>query len=442
MRFHRRAPLAFPWAAVFLVASAAGTPSAAESVAGHWEGSVSYRGDEMPLRLDVTSNGGELAATIDLPSLVMAWQPASIRADGGGAVLDLPFGIGGVRLAPRDGAISFARATGKAALTLSLRRTEAPAIRAEEIRFGGNDAQLAGTLYRPKADGPVAAVVLIHGSETPTRASWSYRSWADFYVRHGIAALVYDRRGSGASAPMPESGDEGFSILAADAIAAVEMLAGAPGIDPNRIGLAGGSQAGWVSTLAATKSPRVAFLILTSVPAVTPADQTIQSATHAMRKDGLPEEAVQDAVAYLRLYFHVAATGNGWVLLRDARTNASGNPWADYVDQPEKPEDLRWWSRHLAVSPAAILPQVSVPVLALYGGADTIVPPEENAALFEHLLREGGNADVTVRTLPGADHRIELPMGRVENGRWKWAGISPEALTTIEQWLAKHALSR
>ena len=101
----------------------------------------------------------------------------------------------------------------------------------------------------------------------------AYRTEAYFFAAHGIASLIYDRRGLGES-----SGDEqsaGLHDLADDAIAGVHRLQEQPEIDPRRIGAWGHSQGGWVAPIAAARSSDVSFVIAQSAPAITPAAQEV-----------------------------------------------------------------------------------------------------------------------------------------------------------------------
>ena len=98
-------------------------------------------------------------------------------------------------------------------------------------------------------------------------------------------------------------------------------------------------------------------------------------------------------------------------------------------------QDLAWWQANHDFQPRLFLPHIKVPVLALYGGGDWMTPPSANAPLLEELIRSGGNEDVTVVVFPRADHRVELPMGPDEEGRWRWPRIAPAMLETVAAWL-------
>jgi hypothetical protein len=74
-----------------------------------------------------------------------------------------------------------------------------------------------------------------------------------------VAALIYDKRGCGAS-----TGDwtrAGLHDLAEDALACVRSLRGRPDINADQIGVWGLSQGASIIPIAAGRSPDVAFLI-------------------------------------------------------------------------------------------------------------------------------------------------------------------------------------
>src|SRR5262245_34925278 len=80
---------------------------------------------------------------------------------------------------------------------LTRRKTAAPAVQEEEVTFRNGPVKLGGTLVRPAGPGPFPAAVFLHGSGPEGR--WASRYLANAFARSGIAALVYDKRGVGAS---------------------------------------------------------------------------------------------------------------------------------------------------------------------------------------------------------------------------------------------------
>jgi dipeptidyl aminopeptidase/acylaminoacyl peptidase len=144
----------------------------------------------------------------------------------------------------------------------------------ETITFQNGDVTLAGTLDLPAGEGPFPAIVTIHGSPPLTRNDIYNLNISHFFVQHGYAVLRYDKRGTGESTgTYPdidiEHSEARLDDLADDALAGVDFLKNHDLIDPDKIGLAGHSQAGWIIPLAASKSPDVAFVIVSSGPTST-----------------------------------------------------------------------------------------------------------------------------------------------------------------------------
>jgi len=145
----------------------------------------------------------------------------------------------------------------------------------ETITFQNGDVTLAGTLDLPVGEGPFPAMVTVHGSPPLTRNDIYNLNISHFFVQHGYAVLRYDKRGAGESTgeypPVgtDEEHEANVDILASDALAGVEFLKNHDLIDPDMIGLIGHSQAGWIIPLAASKSPDVAFMVISSGPTCT-----------------------------------------------------------------------------------------------------------------------------------------------------------------------------
>jgi dipeptidyl aminopeptidase/acylaminoacyl peptidase len=135
--------------------------------------------------------------------------------------------------------------------------------------FQNGDVQLAFSLDLPEGTGPFPAVVAGHGSGRVTRQqlTWLASQW----TRRGFAVLRFDKRGTGESTGTyvnvgTYDSPTVFPRLASDIVAAVRFLKRRPEIDPRRIGLAGGSQAGWILPIAARELGDVPFMVLLSGP--------------------------------------------------------------------------------------------------------------------------------------------------------------------------------
>jgi hypothetical protein len=138
--------------------------------------------------------------------------------------------------------------------------------------FMSNGVRLRYDLDLPAGTGPFPAIVFVHGSGPVTRNG--QRDVTDPFVPHGVAAFRYDKRGVGESGGFYEGPEVGtaaslFRLLADDAANAARFLARLPRIDPDRIGLIGNSQGGWIVPIAALKAPEtISYIMLWSGPTV------------------------------------------------------------------------------------------------------------------------------------------------------------------------------
>jgi dipeptidyl aminopeptidase/acylaminoacyl peptidase len=306
--------------------------------------------------------------------------------------------------------------------------------RAEAVGFESGGVHLAGTLLLPARPGPHPAVVMIHGSGAATRdALWP---WADMYARAGIAVLIHDKRGSGASTGSWSAAT--FDDLADDAHAAVRLLQARPEIDPRRVGLHGMSQGGWIAPLVARRAPDVAFIIAESAPAMTPVEHERLRVPYQLAADGFAPELIAHAVSFMDQKFDVARTGEGWDGLQASMVRGAREGWLSYVNPPPSLENLRWnWDHILSYDPAPALEALNCPVLVLYGGLDTIVPARVHRDRMQAALERARTRDVTIKVFDQANHAFlhAVTGGRRESPALK--GFVDGYLGTHIAWLSE-----
>lgn len=139
----------------------------------------------------------------------------------------------------------------------------APAERPVAIPASGG-VTLAGSLLVPQGHGPFPAAVLVSGFGPQDRdGGGADRRLGEGLARRGLVVLRYDKRGIGASGGDPLSWLDARP-LAADAAAAVRLLAGIPGIDTARVTLVGHSQGGDLAFAAARRSPATRVVSLSA----------------------------------------------------------------------------------------------------------------------------------------------------------------------------------
>lgn len=260
------------------------------------------------------------------------------------------------------------------------------AYHSEDVTFAGAGATLAGTLYLPPSAGPHPAAVFLHGSGPGPRQGFAFQ--AKLLARHGIAALVYDKRGSGAS------GGElwvPYAAYAADAVAARRALAAHPAVDAARIGFFGHSEGGWVAPIAAA-AEGCAFLVATGTTHLPPADQVLYESLAQVRAAGFGEEVAARVETLQRDLFAYQRTGEARPRLEEELAAAATEPWAGPAELPGRlwpAEEYAWWRL-------------------------------QSQARIAEAVAAGGGPEVTSVVFPEADHVVlEWPLGEgVPPPRW------------------------
>lgn len=283
-----------------------------------------------------------------------------------------------------------------------------PGVVIQEIQFTNGDARLAGTVYLPASGDHLAAVVGLHGASQPTRAAALYRHLTEGLPAMGIAVLIYDRRGTGASSG---SLNVDYETLAGDAIAGQNALAKLPRIDAKRIGFWGLSQGGWIAVLAAGRSKNAAFAISVSAPLVTPAQQMDFASTNLLTLRGYSAGEVKQMLEARKAWTGYLRGTNSRAAALDALQNAEKQPWFGLAFIPKASNltaDPEHNSRRREIDDdlVAAVRQVKIPILFIYGGSDPWVPVDESVQQLRLLMDQQHNIHYAV--VANASHEMML----------------------------------
>jgi pimeloyl-ACP methyl ester carboxylesterase len=264
------------------------------------------------------------------------------------------------------------------------------------------------------------------------------------FARHGFACLAWDKPGVGQS-----TGDyhaQTFRDRADEALAALDFLRQRADIRPDCVGLWGHSQGGSVAPLAASLSPRIAFLIEVAGWQGLAWQQDLVRVEAELRADGFPESAVVEAVAFARKRMDLIRGEGSFAELDQAQETVKTRPWFASVHRCD--EALFYSARRLVgQDTGSFWEGVRCPVLAIYGDRDTSTgQPEPHVTIIRRGLRKAGNEDLTVRIFANADHslcswQIGSPKERAQRAGTRKSQDDPDFvpgyLDAMTDWLGK-----
>ncbi len=407
-----------------------------ESIEGHWAGAIVVLGQEIGIVVHFVSSDGEPAGTIDVPVQGATGLPLDdVRVAGPAVHFEM---LPGPRVAVFDGSIEGDSIGGTftqsgVSGTFWLKPSAAPVEEPEEpvpyieeeVQFANGNVTLAGTLTLPPAGGPHPAVVLITGSGAQNRDEEifgfkPFRMIADHLTRQGIAVLRYDDRGVGGSSGSVR--DATSDDFAGDALSGVRLLKQRADIRSEAVGLIGHSEGAIVASIAASRSPDVAFIVLLAGTAVSGEQILYEQGRLILAANGATPEQLETQRQTQAMLFEAV---RGTVSLDHAREElerqvresfdqlppeqraaiADVDTWVTMnVNQQIAAVESPWFRFFLDFDPATVLEHVTVPVLAVFGGKDLQVPPSITREPMQQALETAGNQDVHIEVFPNANH--------------------------------------
>lgn len=262
-----------------------------------------------------------------------------------------------------------------------------------------------GALVRvPVTSHTLPGIVLVDGSGDGDRFDWG--GWPQWIAESGAVVLRHDKPGCG-GAPGDWT-EQSLEDRARESVAAVRVLRGHPATAGQPVGLYGVSQGGWVALLAAAMEPgMVDFVVCHSGPGTTPAQQERDRIESLLVAEGHDDQTVAEAMSWVDLRAERLRQGVEVEAVLIEQAGYAERPWFDTATAHvyDRAPTLRFVSRVLDFDPTVVMPSVHCPLLALFGGADTVVPAQTSLRAFaEHLPPDSTAHGFAV--FPGADHGL------------------------------------
>lgn len=310
---------------------------------------------------------------------------------------------------------------------------------AETIDFTVGPFRIHGELRKPLGEGRRPAVIMVHGDGRAFIAQRGvYYPIMDRILKAGYACYSWDKPGFGKSTGQFDNARlrrQRADIL----LGAVKVLQSHSSIAPDRVGVWGISQAGYVIPYALQKPNAIAFMIGVSCGGEDGVGQNAFLVGSQLLHAGFSAQEVEDVRALFKACM-LAQTYDEYVKSLEAYNAHPVNRKLKRSETPRRhwtPFDL---SSEARFNPMTVIEKTRIPILAFFGERDTQVDPAQGAKAYSQALHKAGNPHSKVVTIPGVDHDLIFSeTGSIEERNKRnlaqWQDYSPLYLDTLEAWL-------
>lgn len=277
----------------------------------------------------------------------------------------------------------------------------------EEVVFsGGGNIDLYGTLVFPDSTQELLpAIVMLHGAERATRDRFIYRITGNLFLERGLAVLTYDKRGAGESGGDYESTT--YEQLIQDAVAAIAYLRTRSDIDPDRIGIYGASESGWLAPEIIERSGNIAFLINKVGSTLSVRDTVAWEMFNDLQADGIDAGSAReqtDIILRIWSWQETVAEQERVALQAVLEQWAGREDSALPLSLTSVSEDVLADRRY---DPGPFLERMTTPALYLYGSEDINIPSSASKSRLDELV--GMGIPITGHVFPGEGHELGGP---------------------------------
>lgn len=318
---------------------------------------------------------------------------------------------------------------------------------AEDVQFASDPGvTLAGRLRMPatRGRGPFPAVLLLSGSGPSLRGG--FKLLEERMLSDGIAVLTYDKRGNGQSTGQFV---DTLANMETDAAAAVRFLRSRPDIDGARIAIAGHSQGGAVGPAVAARDPTIAAVVMFAGPAGASSplppgpghEINLVILREMLLKAGADPAAVARVAAAVEQLSEVEIPGGSPKEIEPLREKAIqafmgcnfNRQQAEGTLATTMSIILEAFNTHFDRALASL----RMPVLALYGSRDVIVPSADNMPAAKKALAANPNAQVI--EIADMDHGFHhVQNASAQEQAYPGPVAAPEVITLAGDWLDAH----
>lgn len=413
--------------------------STANAQQGAWSGDLNVMGTKLPLVFNFSADG----CTLDSPAQGAKDIPAQKSVAEDGTIKVTVAMIGATFEGKMEGDCingTFAQGALQLPLTLKqgkneVRRPQTPVApfpyKQEEVSFENAGFHFGGTLCTPAnctGDTPVVLFVTGSGQQNRDEELFGHRPFAviaDALARNGIASLRYDDRGWGdKSIDFSHFTTDDFKQ---DAAAALQLLR--QRFHFTRVGIVGHSEGGTIALMLAAEG-KADFIVSLAGMAASGRETLLQQNRLVLQAAGMTPDVVETYCKPIAKALDALAEGKTIEDISDVDVPNEMKPvFKKTLQQGNSP-----YLRHfLTLNPAALLPKIKCPVLALNGTKDTQVDCTQNLTTLEKGLT---NCRHEIKKVEGVNHLFQhFKTGIVMEYQQIEETMAPEVLEIITEWI-------
>ena len=282
----------------------------------------------------------------------------------------------------------------------------------EHIVVPSGDIFINGWLYLPEGNSKCPLIIITNGGGNNPQRIRSLPDWLAPILAHcGIAAFVHDKRGTGESGGIFR--ETTYENYITDAGNCAMFLAGHDRIDPDKIGIAGGSEGGRIAVLAASRYPVFSFVISYAGTVVSAVDDRIYA-----QKGWLDSFNLNDT-AFAEIFSLHEQSIRAWASNDPEKhqkvnerifelRNIYNNEILPYTkEEMDSLSDfdmvLSTWNS-LGYNYLDELEHFNKKWLAIFGENDIVVPTQASIINIEHYMTLNNNEQYWIAVLPDCGH--------------------------------------
>jgi alpha-beta hydrolase superfamily lysophospholipase len=373
-----------------------------------WAGIAKYKGEttQITIHIDEVQQGWQASLTLDNIG-VSGWPSIKTKLEGDSLQLIFPSDSGHQEMrltrsgSSLQGSWSDNRFTQDALINLEL-LDKVVSSREERMVIQGAAGDIGLSIIRPTSKNVNQYVILTHGSgATPRDVN---RFIALRFAEHGIASVIYDKRGVGESEGSIYTSS--FDDLADDAVKVANYIAA--NFTDSTIGFWGHSQGGWIAPHAATLFSKAAFVITSAGPMVSPAREGEWDFVDKINDRDDATQIVPLVREIVRAWHH-GLRSNDWSRFKRLMRSEKNKDWfkmseLSVLNSNPDSNFVAYYKLHMDHDPLPIINNLKVPILAIYSLEDESIDSRESIDIIDSKL----NNDLDIRLIiyKGLDHAM------------------------------------